>query len=107
MAAPVASGISPSTTADTQPSRTSFPVGASSPSARASPVTATTAAARAAARTSQRSCWRSTPTARRNRSSSDAADTGSPKAVTAQARLLTGRSRPANPGMASGLGTDR
>jgi hypothetical protein len=61
IAAPVASGSSTTHTADSQPSRTSLPVGART--ARASTVAATSAAASA----SQRSCWRSTPRARRKR----------------------------------------
>ena len=65
--------------------------------------TATTTAARA----SQRSCWRSVPPARRNRTTSDQAPTGMARTVTASATWAGPSRASARPGTASGLATER
>jgi hypothetical protein len=59
---------------------------------------------RAAANASQRSCRRSVPRARWNRSTSDQAPTARPPAVTANATAVTRFATLASAGTASGLG---
>jgi len=62
-------------------------------------------ATRAAARASQRSCWRSTPPARRNRTTSDQAPTGMARTLTAKVTLARPSSRSAAGVVARGLTT--
>ncbi len=68
-------------------------------------VSSTAAGARAAASTSQRSCWRSTPLARRKRTSSEPAATTMVRAVAGEVVPYTAWSGPARAATANGLRT--
>src|SRR6266571_3213387 len=69
-------------------------------------VPTTARAASPAASATQRSCWRSTPRARRKRSTSAAAAIGTPRPVTTPPRPRTTDNGVAKAGTASGLETD-
>ena len=80
--------------------------GATRPAAVAATTASTTIAVNTAAKATHRNCSRSTPCARRKRTSRDQAATRTPRPVTITAAAATS-SRSARAGTASGLVTDR
>ncbi len=95
-AAPIASGSPASQAVSAQVS--------TSEAASAMPARAITAAGTisAAANATQRSCWRSTPLARRKRTTSDPAQTATVRVVNASASWLTTSSTPPRPRKSNG-----
>ena len=72
------------------------------PIAMLTPTTAAPAPVRAAARASQRSCWRSTPRARRKRATSDPAPTTRPATVRKKPATMAAITAPASAWMVTG-----
>src|SRR5215217_3777278 len=86
MAAPTATGSTTTQTTATQSTKIGLP------SATGARTTGTANTIRAAPSATQRSCWRSTPWARRKRTTSDPAATATARAVTTRAtRVATSR----------------